>query len=72
MPAATPPVIIAASRTTVLLSSPMPLLSHMDMTIPENAPTLMKPACPRLSSPEMPTVRLREIAMTMYAQIGTS
>ena len=32
---------------------------------PENAPTLMKPAWPRLSSPEMPTVRLSETAITM-------
>ena len=50
----------------------MPLLSHMAITMPENAPTLIKPAWPRLSSPEMPTVRLRETAMTTYAQIGTS
>ena len=40
--------------------------------MPENAPTLMKPAWPRLSSPEMPTVRFSDTAMTMYTQIGTS
>ena len=34
-------------------------------TMPENAPTLIKPAWPRLSSPEMPTVRFKDTAMTM-------
>ena len=32
----------------------------------------MKPAWPRLSSPEMPTVKFSETAMTMYTQIGIS
>ena len=32
---------------------------------PEKAPTLIKPAWPRDSSPRMPTVRLRDTAMTM-------
>ena len=72
IPAAAPPVRIASSRQSVSFATPMPLLSHMAITMPENAPTLIKPAWPRLSSPEMPTVRLRETAMTTYAQIGTS
>ena len=42
------------------------------VTMPANAPTDMKPAWPSDSSPRMPTVRLSEIAMTTYAQIGTS
>ena len=50
----------------------MPSESHVAMTMPENAPTLMKPAWPRLSSPEMPTVRFSETAMTMYTQMGMS
>ena len=37
----------------------------MAVTMPEKAPTLMKPAWPRLSSPRMPTVRFRETAMDM-------
>ena len=45
---------------------------HWENTTPENTPTLIKPACPRLSSPEMPTVRLSDTAMTMYTQIGTN
>ena len=32
---------------------------------PAKAPMLMKPAWPRLSSPEMPTTRFRDRAMTM-------
>ena len=40
--------------------------------MPENAPTLIKPAWPSDNSPEMPTVRLSDTAMTMYTQIGTS
>ena len=31
--------------------------------MPENAPTLMKPAWPSDSSPEMPTTRLSDTAM---------
>ena len=34
-----------------------------ETTTPENAPTLIKPAWPRLSSPEMPTTRFRAMAM---------
>ncbi len=33
-------------------------------SVPENAPTLIKPACPRLSSPKKPTTRFSETAMT--------
>ena len=33
--------------------------------VPEKAPTLINPACPRLSSPRIPTVRFREIAITI-------
>ena len=33
---------------------------------------LMKPAWPRLSSPEKPITRFRETAMIIHAQIGTS
>ena len=40
--------------------------------VPAKAPTLMNPAWPRLSSPEMPTVRFRETAMTTYTQMGTN
>ena len=37
----------------------------MAVMMPEKAPTLMKPAWPRLSSPRMPTVRFRDTAMQM-------
>ena len=37
----------------------------MAAMMPEKAPTLMKPAWPRLSSPRMPTVRFRDTAMDM-------
>ena len=36
------------------------------------APTHINPAWPRLSSPRIPTVRLRETARMMYIQMGTS
>ena len=42
------------------------------VTMPANAPTDIKPAWPSDSSPRMPTVRLSEMAMTTYAQMGTS
>ena len=44
----------------------------MVTTIPENAPTDIKPAWPSDNSPRIPTVRLSETAMMTYAQIGTS
>ena len=36
-----------------------------EATMPENAPTLIKPAWPRLSSPRIPTVRFSDTAMDM-------
>ena len=39
-------------------------LSAMAAVTPVNAPTLIKPAWPRLSSPSTPTVRFRLTAMT--------
>ena len=36
---------------------------EMEATTPEKAPTLIKPAWPRLSSPEMPTTRFSATAM---------
>ena len=49
------------------LSSPegMTVCRLIAATTPEKAPTLMKPACPRLNSPSMPTVRFSDTAMTM-------
>ena len=38
---------------------------------PEKAPTHIKPACPRLSSPKIPTVKFKETARITYIQIGT-
>ena len=37
--------------------------SRAETTAPVKAPTLMKPAWPSDSSPEMPTTRLSEMAM---------
>ena len=39
---------------------------------PENSPTDMNPAWPRLSSPSRPTTRFSDTAMTMYTATGTS
>ena len=36
----------------------------MEVMMPEKAPTLIKPAWPRDSSPRMPTVRFRDTDMT--------
>ena len=38
---------------------------------PENAPTHIKPAWPKLNSPKMPTVKFKETAKITYVQIGT-
>ena len=38
---------------------------EVETTMPVKAPTDIKPACPKESSPKMPTVRFKEIAMTM-------
>ena len=73
MAATTPPTASAESRrASSRLASGKAESIHWLIRMPENAPTLMKPACPRLSSPEMPTVRFSDTAMTMYTQIGTS
>ena len=39
--------------------------SEVETTMPVKAPTDIKPACPKESSPKMPTVRFKEIAMMM-------
>ncbi len=53
----------ATSRTA---GEPTPPLSRLTAAAtPEKAPTLIKPAWPRLSSPEMPTTRFRLRAMTI-------
>ena len=36
---------------------------HLEKRAPEKAPTHINPACPRLSSPRIPTVRFKETAM---------
>ena len=36
---------------------------HFENRAPAKAPTHIKPACPRLSSPRIPTVRFRDTAM---------
>ena len=56
---------MASTRRIVSFSIWKAFSSQPDMMMPENAPTLMKPACPSDSSPEMPTVRFSETAMTM-------
>ena len=65
MPANTPPTTMASSRRTTSFSMAKALSIQVAATMPENAPTLIKPAWPRLSSPEMPTVRFKDTAMTM-------
>ena len=57
------PTIMATARRRA--SEGMALCRLMAAMTPEKAPTLMKPAWPRLSSPRMPTVRFRETAMDM-------
>ena len=41
------------------------LCRAMEVTMPEKAPRLIKPAWPRDSSPRMPTVRFRATAITI-------
>ena len=72
MPANTPPTIMDKRRRTVSFSSWKAPSIQPEATMPENAPTLMKPAWPRLSSPDTPTTRLSETAMTTHTQMGTS
>ena len=71
-PAATPPATMAMTRRRASFSTWKPLSSQPETTMPVKAPTLMKPAWPRDSSPEMPMTRFREIAITIHAQMGTS
>ena len=57
-----PTTMASASRAT----SPAPVKPRlMEAMMPEKAPTLMKPAWPRDSSPRIPTVRFRDTAMQM-------
>ena len=55
------PTTMAMARRTGALGTAVSRLCET-MT-PLNAPTLIKPAWPRLSSPRMPTVRFSETAM---------
>ena len=50
----------------------MPSFVAMQKMAPANAPTDIKPAWPKLSSPEIPTTRFSDTAITMYTQMGTS
>ena len=65
MPANTPPTTMDTIRRRVSFSMPVAESSQPEATMPAKAPTLMNPAWPRLSSPEMPTVRFSDTAMTM-------
>ena len=62
--AATRPAM-ASDRKKRSGSEPTLPCSSDAATAPENAPTLMKPACPSDSSPEMPTTRLSEMVRQM-------
>ena len=57
------PTIIASARRSG--AEGMTFIRLMAVMTPEKAPTLMKPAWPRLRSPRMPTVRFKDTAMTM-------
>ena len=57
-----PTTIEMARRTGAFGIAPIRLC---EATMPENAPTLIKPAWPRLSSPRIPTVRFSDTAMDM-------
>ena len=57
-----PTTMAIARRRGAEGTTPCRLMAAM---MPEKAPTLMKPAWPRLSSPRMPTVRFRDTAMDM-------
>ena len=58
--AAAPTRIASVKRTPTLGIASSIQMENREL---ENAPTHMKPACPRLSSPSMPTVRFKEIAI---------
>ena len=72
IPANTPPKIMESSRRTISFSRENAPTNHAEAITPLNAPTLIKPAWPRLSSPDTPTTRFSDTAITMYTQIGTS
>ncbi len=67
MPMSTPTsaaAAVPASSASVRVSQPgRTSLQHTERNAPVKAPTLIKPAWPRLSSPKMPTVRFSETAM---------
>ncbi len=55
-----PPTNIA--RGNLIIGSVMVSLTIFEKIALEYAPMHIKPACPRLSSPRIPTVRLRDTA----------
>ena len=56
------PQIMAITRR---MTGMVTVLARMpDTQMPQKAPTLMNPACPRLSSPDTPTFRFRPIDAT--------
>ena len=57
---------IKRTRETVMTSC-----MHLEKNALAKAPTHMKPACPRLSSPKMPTVRFKDTARITYTHRGT-
>ena len=63
IPAKRPPTIMEMARRR----GPFGIAAarEVETTMPVKAPTDIKPACPKESSPKMPTVRFKEIAMTM-------
>ena len=61
-------MITAITRETVGSIAPF---MHFENNAPEKAPTHINPACPRLNSPRIPTVRFRERARIIYTQRGT-
>ena len=62
MVAKTAPMIMAMARRTP--AEGMVSIKLWEAITPAKAPTLIKPAWPRLSSPSTPTVRFSETAMT--------
>ena len=63
-----PTSIASGKRIHVLVIA---VFVHTEKRLDAYAPTHMKPACPRESSPRIPTVRLSETARITYIQIGT-
>ena len=64
------PTNSAISRRSVLFGTTSARLAAA--TTPLKAQTDINPACPRLSSPDIPTTRLSDNAMMIYEQIGIS